>query len=134
MCHNNVSYHTIIDCVKFKTINYKLPNIDTLYENNKIINNTEYFTNLSHFIKWKIYHENIVLYDFGWINYNSNENILNDNSNVNEINLGFENQSLFNFLEQQGYYITNEKITFSIQIKDENGIVTNEVKKHNFYK
>lgn len=135
LCKNIRTEHTTIECAMYKTMPSKKPIALPYFIDNVLLENSVFYDNTDeHFFNWKIYFENVLLHDFGWLGSNQSIIDFGNNSNSQMIYLGENNQLLFDYLENKGYYISNEKISISLAVKDFYGYVSDEIKKINIKK
>lgn len=104
-----------------------------MFENYLLVDMSEYFddqNDTNRQVKWEIYVDDFLVYDFGFGNYNDPITELSNGSIYSVLNLGNENEEIIDFLESlPTTFITND-VTLEVRmtVKDNTG-----VQSENFY-
>lgn len=104
----------------FEYDNFILSDSSTYFDNGNVPNRQ---------VRWRIYTEGFLVYEFGFGNYNDNIVELGNGSTYGELILGNKNVDILAFIESQPSTIVlkGTKFTTYIDVKDDSGIESQNI-------
>lgn len=119
-----------IVCAKTCTVRFNDVPVAILgFTGTTLSNESEYYdggVTTSREVRWTIYVDNFLIYDFGYGNYGDNVAELGNGSIYNEMNLGVNNQDILAFIESLPNTIVPEgtKFTMYLDVTDNTGVMS----------